>query len=67
MLAEILSGRVSAQPAGRPPPRRQKVPLQLIMAKTRQKSFHTAMRHVKPGDAAVAEIASLLGPPRRSH
>ena len=25
------------------------------------------MRYVKPGDAAVAEVTSLLGPPRRSH
>src|SRR5262249_27091901 len=29
----------------------QKVPLQLIMAKTRHKSPRTAMRYVKPGDA----------------
>jgi integrase len=45
----------------------QKVPLQLIMAKTRHKSPRTAMRYVKPGDAAVAEVTSLLAPPRRSH
>jgi len=45
----------------------QRVPLQLIMAKTRHKSPRTAMRYVKPGDAAVAEVTSLLGPPRRSH
>ena len=45
----------------------QKVPLQLIMAKTRHKSPRTAMRYVKPGDAAVAGVTSLLGPPRRSH
>jgi hypothetical protein len=45
----------------------QKVPLQLIMAKTRHKSPRTAMRYVKPGDTAVAEVTSLLGPPRRSH
>ena len=45
----------------------QKVPLQLIMAKTRHKSPRTVMRYVKPGDAAVAEITTLLGPPRRSH
>jgi integrase len=45
----------------------QKVPLQLIMAKTRHKSPRTAMRYVRPGDAAVAEVTSLLGPPRRSH
>ena len=42
----------------------QKVPLQLIMAKTRHKSPRTAMRYVKPGDAAVAEVTGLLGPPR---
>jgi integrase len=45
----------------------QKVPLQLIMAKTRHKSPRTAMRYVRPGDAAVAEVTSLLGPPPRSH
>jgi integrase len=45
----------------------QKVPLQLIMAKTRHKSPRTAMRYVKPSNAAVAEVTSLLGPPRRSH
>ena len=45
----------------------QKVPLQLIMAKTRHKSPRTVMRYVKPGDAAVAEVTSLLGPPMRSH
>ena len=45
----------------------QKVPLQLIMAKTRHKSPRTVMRYVKPGDAAVAEVTSLLAPTRRSH
>jgi len=45
----------------------QKVPLQLIMAKTRHKSPRTVMRYVKPGDEAVAEVTSLLGPPRRTH
>ena len=45
----------------------QKVPLQLIMAKTRHKSPRTAMRYVRPGHAAVAEVTSLLGPPGRSH
>ena len=34
---------------------------------TRHKSLRTAMRYVKPGDAAVAEVTSLLGTPRRSH
>jgi integrase len=45
----------------------QKVPLQLIMAKTRHKSPRTVMRYVKPGDEAIAEVTSLLGPPRRTH
>jgi integrase len=45
----------------------QKVPLQLIMAKTRHKSPRTVMRYVKPGDEAVAGLTSLLGPPRRTH
>jgi integrase len=45
----------------------QKVPLQLIMAKTRHKSPRTVMRYVKPGDEAVAEVTNLLGPPRRTH
>ena len=45
----------------------QEGPLQLIMAKTRHKSPRTARRYVKPGDAAIAEVTSLLGPPRRSH
>lgn len=45
----------------------QKVPLQLIMAKTRHKSPRTAMRYVQPGDTAIAEVTSLLGPPARSH
>jgi hypothetical protein len=44
----------------------QKVPLQLIMAKTRHKSPRTVLRYVKPGDEAVAEVTSLLGPPRRT-
>jgi integrase len=45
----------------------QKVPLQLIMAKTRHKSPRTAMRYVNPGPAAVADVTQLLDPPRRSH
>ncbi len=43
------------------------VPLQFIMAKTRHKNPRTAMRYVKPGGEAVAEITALLGPPRRTH
>ncbi|GAA3113081.1 hypothetical protein GCM10017600_60650 [Streptosporangium carneum] len=43
------------------------VPLQLIMAKTRHKNPRTAMRCIKPGSEAVAEITSILGPPRRTH
>jgi len=45
----------------------QQVPLQLIMAKTRHKSPRTAIRYVRPAGEAVAEVTSLLGPPRRSH
>ncbi len=41
------------------------VPLQLIMAKTRHRSPRTAMRYIKPGPAAVAEVTELLSPPRR--
>lgn len=44
-----------------------KVPLQLIMAKTRHKSPRTAMRYVNPGPAAIADLTQLLDPPRRSH
>ena len=44
----------------------KKVPLQLIMAKTRHRSPRTAMRYVHPGAAAVAEITELLDPPRRT-
>jgi integrase len=44
----------------------KKVPLQLIMAKTRHRSPRTAMRYVHPGTAAVAEITELLDPPRRT-
>ncbi|MGP3960529.1 tyrosine-type recombinase/integrase [Nonomuraea sp. 3N208] len=43
------------------------VPLQLIMAKTRHKNPRTALRYVKPGGDAVAEITSILGPPRHTH
>jgi integrase len=45
----------------------QKVPLQLIMAKTRHKSPRSAMRYINPGPAAVAEVTELLAPPRRKH
>jgi hypothetical protein len=44
-----------------------KVPLQLITAKTRHKNFRTAMRYIKPGGEAVAEITGILGPSRRKH
>jgi hypothetical protein len=37
------------------------------MAKTRHKNPRTAMRYVKPGSEAVAEVTGILGPPRRSH
>ncbi|MCW2947136.1 MAG: hypothetical protein JWR24_3853 [Actinoallomurus sp.] len=45
----------------------QKVPLQLIMAKTRHKNPRTAMRYTRPGGEAVAEITGILAPPRRTH
>ena len=41
------------------------IPLQLIMAKTRHRNPRTAMRYVRPGAEAVAEITGLLEPPRR--
>jgi len=44
-----------------------KVPLQLIMAKSRHKNPRTAMRSVKPGGEAAAEITGILGPSRRRH
>jgi hypothetical protein len=44
-----------------------KVPLQLITAKTRHKNLRTAMRYIKPGGEAVAEITGILGPSRRKH
>jgi integrase len=47
------------------PPRRARDPLQLIMAKTRHRNPRTAMRYVRPGAKAVAEITGLLEPPRR--
>lgn len=43
-----------------------KVPLQLIMAKTRHKNPRTAMRYIKPG-GEVAEGTGILGPSRRRH
>jgi len=43
-----------------------KVPLQLIMAKTRHKNSRTAMRYIKPG-GEVAEGTGILGPSRRKH
>ena len=43
----------------------QGIPLQLIMAKTRHRNPRTAMRYVRPGAEAVAEITALLEPPRR--
>jgi integrase len=43
------------------------VPLQLIMAKTRHRNPRTAMRYIRPGSQAVAEVTELLdiAPPRR--
>ena len=37
------------------------------MAKTRHKNPRTAMRYIKPGAEAVAEITGILGPSRREH
>lgn len=41
------------------------VPLQLIMAKTRHKNPRTAMRYIRPGAQAVADVTELLQPPPR--
>ncbi|MFG1855502.1 hypothetical protein ACGFJT_26980 [Actinomadura geliboluensis] len=38
----------------------QKVPLQLITAKTRHKNPRSAMRYTRPGNEAVAEITGIL-------
>jgi hypothetical protein len=46
-------------------PGEQGIPLQPIMAKTRHRNPRTAMRYVRPGAEAVAEITALLEPPRR--
>jgi integrase len=43
----------------------QGVALQLIMAKTRHRNPRTAMRYVRPGADAVAEVTALLEPLRR--
>jgi integrase len=43
-----------------------KTPLHLIMAKTRHKNPRTAMRYVRPGGEAIAEVTSVLAPPRRT-
>jgi len=37
------------------------------MAKTRHNNLRTAMRYIKPGGEAVAEITGILGPSRRKH
>ncbi|MGN9845841.1 tyrosine-type recombinase/integrase [Nonomuraea sp. H19] len=44
-----------------------KTPLHLIMAKTRHKNPRTAMRYVRPGGEAIAEVTGVLAPPRRAH
>jgi integrase len=44
-----------------------KIPLQLIMAKTRHRNPRTAMRYVRPGSEAIAEATSVLAPPSRTH
>jgi integrase len=40
------------------------VALQLIMAKARHRNPRTAMRYVKPGAEAIAEVTELLNPAR---
>jgi integrase len=45
----------------------KKVPLQLIMAKTRHRSPRSVMRYVNPGPEAVAQVTGLLDPPHRTH
>jgi integrase len=40
----------------------QGVPLQLIMAKTRHRNPRTAMRYVRPGPEAVAEVTGCSNP-----
>jgi integrase len=40
----------------------QGIPLQLIMAKTRHRNPRTAMRYVRPGEEAAADITGLLEP-----
>ena len=40
----------------------QGIPLPLIMAKTRHRNPRTAMRYVRPGAEAVAELTALLEP-----
>ncbi len=36
------------------------MPLQTIMAKTRHRNPRTAMRYIRPGVEAVAEVTELL-------
>ncbi|MEU8038601.1 site-specific integrase [Streptosporangium sp. NPDC049078] len=45
----------------------QKVPLRLIMAKTRHKNPRTAVRYTRLGGEDMAEITGILAPPRRTH
>ena len=40
----------------------QGIPLQLIMAKTQHRNPRTAMRYVRPGAEAVAEVTALPEP-----
>jgi hypothetical protein len=37
------------------------------MTKTRHKNLRTAMRYIKPGGEAVAEITGIPGPSCRKH
>jgi hypothetical protein len=41
--------------------------LRLIMAKTRHRNPRSAMRYVRPGSEAIAEITGILAPPGRTH
>jgi integrase len=43
------------------------VGLQLIMGKTRHRDPRTAMRYIKPGAAAIAQVTELLDIPPRRH
>ena len=62
-LGAVLSGQTLAMAGGDSPPMGHAD----ARSKTRHKSSRTAVLYVRPGDAALAEVTSLLGPPERSH